>query len=121
MITHTITKIYNNISCNIVYLQLDIEHCLYIAAALSMTCCNVLRGCFDTSSLLQINTLLPSCLQLCFVQNIGQDDRWPPQIEGMPRVGTFLATISHGHVVCWVTFIQIFHQDCKHIMYVYQH
>ena len=25
MITHMITKIYNNVSCNIVYLQLDIE------------------------------------------------------------------------------------------------
>ena len=47
VITHTITNIYNNISCNIVYLQLDIE-CriiVYIAAALRMACCNVLRRC----------------------------------------------------------------------------
>ena len=40
--------IYNNISCNIVYLQLDIvcRKIVYIAAALRMACCNVLRGCF---------------------------------------------------------------------------
>ena len=41
-----------------------------------MTCCNVLCGCFDTSSLLQINTLLPSCLPLCFVHNYYCSNVW---------------------------------------------
>ena len=50
------------ISCNIVYFQLDIERkdIIYIAAALRMTCCNILGGCLFIHPVnYKISTLLP--------------------------------------------------------------
>ena len=66
VITHTITKIYYNISCNVVYLQLYIEcrNIVCIAAALHMSCCNV-AYCVDVYSYIQLITHKYFTTELC--------------------------------------------------------